>query len=895
MSMIGKTLGHYEITSQLGKGGMGEVYQANDRKLGRDVAIKVLPEEFARDAERLSRFQREAKLLASLNHSNIAAIYGLEESGGTNFLVLELVEGETLADRIKAGPIAVEESLKLALQIAEALEAAHDRGVIHRDLKPANIKVTPEGKVKVLDFGLAKVFAGDRADINLSNSPTLTGSPTLSDMATMQGVILGTAAYMSPEQARGKSVDKKADVWAFGCVLFEMITGRVAFSGKDVTDILAAVIRSEPEWTTLPANLHGRLREVLERCMKKDAKDRYHDISDVKADIQRVLTDSSGVLVQPVMAAEPRRKLRTIFPWVAAALILGAIIAGVAVWKLKPSEPRQVMRSEYSLPEGQQLNNTSALTLAVSPDGRRFAYVTAKGLYLRSVDEFDAKPIIGTETSPSYPIFSPDGKWIGYFSSADRKLKKIAISGGAPVTICDVSLLMATSWGADDRIVFAEYLEGIKRVSANGGTPELIVKGAAYHPQLLPDGKSLLFSFGDAPYKTIVQSLQSGERKELFAGDNARYLSTGHIVYGLGNNLFAVPFDFKTLKVTGGPVSVVEGIWRAASDVAPQYAVSDAGTLIYIPGQTSAVAGVQRTLAWVDGRGKEEPISAVPNDYRMPIISPDGTRVALTIYIGQKSDIWIWDLTRETMTRLTFNETSASPLWTLDGQRIAFVSGLNRSAVYWKAANGAGEDEKLGSAPDRSLSPCSWSSDGKTLVVLEFPGGYNWDIGSLSMEGDHKWRSLLHEKYIELQPNISPNGRWMAYMSTESGRNEVYVRPFPEINKGRWQVSTSGGNSPLWSPDGRELFYRSGDAVMAVPVETEPAFRPGKPEALFRGAYVGLSTIDAHTWDISPDGKRFLMIKEAVSAANPATPEGPRKINIVVNWFEELKQRAPVK
>jgi eukaryotic-like serine/threonine-protein kinase len=891
--MIGKMLAHYEITSRLGKGGMGEVYQAKDQKLGREVAIKVLPEEFARDTDRVARFQREAKLLASLNHPNIAAIYGLEESGGTNFLVLELVEGDTLADRIKAGPVPVEEALKLALQIAEALEAAHEKGVIHRDLKPANIKVTPDGKVKVLDFGLAKAFAGDQAELNLSNSPTLTRSPTLSDMATMQGVILGTAAYMSPEQARGKSVDKKADVWAFGCVLFEMITGRVAFSGKDVTDILAAVIRSEPEWTTLPPNLHGRLREVLERCMKKDAKDRYHDISDVKADIQRVLTDSSGVLVQPVMAAEPRRKLRTIFPWVAAALILGAILAGVAVWKLKPSGPRQVMRSEYRLPEGQQLNNVEYPTLAVSPDGRQFVYVTAKGLYLRSMDEFDAKPINGTDESPAYPFFSPDGKWIGYFSVADLKLKKIAIGGGAPVTLCDANIVVGASWGADGKIVYAEYLKGIESVSANGGTPELIVKGPMYHPQFLPDGKSLLFTLGSAPpYKIVVQSLQSGERRELFAGDKVRYIPTGHMIYSLGYNLFSVPFDLKSLKVAGGPVSVVEGIWRTTPERTPQYAVSDAGTLIYIPGQTRTVAALQRALVWVDQKGKEESISAVPNDYRMPRISPDGTRVALTIYTGQKSDIWIWDLARETMTRLTFNEASAGPLWTLDGQRIAFVSS---SAVYWKAADGTGEDEKLGSAADRGLGPWSWSSDGKTLVVLEFPGGLNWDIGSLSMEGDHKWRSLLHEKYIELQPKISPDGRWMAYMSSESGRAEVYVRPFPEINKGRWQVSTSGGNSPLWSPDGRKLFYRSGDAGMVVPVETEPAFRPGKPEALFRGAYVGLSLDDAHTWDISPDGKRFLMIKEAVSTASPAAPEGPRKINIVVNWFEELKQRVPVK
>jgi eukaryotic-like serine/threonine-protein kinase len=427
--MIVKTLGHYEITSQLGRGGMGEVYQAKDLKLGRDVAIKVLPEEFAKDADRVARFQREATLLASLNHPNIAAIYGLEESGGTDFIVLELVEGETLADQLKRGPIPVEESLKLALQIAEALEAAHEKGIIHRDLKPGNIKVTPEGKVKVLDFGLAKAFAGEQADLNLSNSPTL------SQAATQQGVILGTAAYMSPEQARGKAVDKRADIWAFGCVLFEMLTGRAAFSGKDVTDILAAVIRSEPEWNNLPSNLHWRLREVIERCLKKDAKDRYHDISDVKADIQRVLTDPSGVLVQPVTVLEARSRLRTMLPWIAAALILGVIIAGVAVWKLKPSKPRQVVRFFYDLPEEQQFTDLNFEMLAVSADGKQFIYCTPGGLYLRSMNELETKLIIGTETIPTNPFFSPDGKWIGYRSAADGKLKKIAISGDAVMAV----------------------------------------------------------------------------------------------------------------------------------------------------------------------------------------------------------------------------------------------------------------------------------------------------------------------------------------------------------------------------------------------------------------------------------------------------------------------------
>jgi serine/threonine protein kinase len=889
--MIGETLGHYQITNQLGKGGMGEVYQAKDQKLGRDVAIKVLPDEFARDADRVARFQREAKVLASLNHPNIAAIHGLEESGGKSFLVLELVEGETLAERIRARPIPVEESLKLGLQIAEALEAAHEKGVIHRDLKPANIKITPEGKVKVLDFGLAKAYAGDREEINLSNSPTL------SNAATQQGVILGTAAYMSPEQARGKAVDKRADIWAFGCVLFEMITGRAAFSGRDVTDILAAVIRSEPEWAALPANLHWRVREVIERCLKKDLRDRYHDISDVRVDIQSVLAGSSGVLVQPATTAQPRKKIRLGLAWVAAIAILCVVVAGIAVWKLKPPEPRRVMRFDYGLPAEQQFNFSTneafGHTLAVSPDGNQFVYSTSKGLYVRSVDELHARLIVGTETNPQSPFFSPDGKWIGYWSRADGKLKKITINGGAAVALCDVAWLYGAIWYADNSIVYSDIARGIMRVSANGGTPETLIKGPTAAPQLLPGGRAVIFTDVTAApaYKIVVQPLASGERKVLCAGAAAQYLPTGHLVFTLENNLYAVPFDLDTLEAKGGPVPIVESASLAA--------ISDSGTLVYIPGtQVPTYTPFQRTLVWVDRNGKEQPVAAASNSYGNPKISPDGTKVALSIQSGTKTDIWIWDLVRETMTRLTLNETSDYPLWTPDGRRIAFLSDTtDKSAVFWKAADGTGEDEKLGSVPDQALFPWSWSRDGKTLVLHEInvrkPLDSRYDIGTLSMEGDRQWKPLLNAKYIEAQPKISPDGRWLAYVSDESRpQGEVYVRPFPEVNKGRWPISTSGGDVPLWSPDGRELFYRNGDSVLAVLVQTEPEFKAGKPEVLFQGKYVPREE-SARPWDISPDGKRFLMMKSTQSASAPLTLQ-PR-ITIVLNWFEELKQRVPAK
>ncbi len=863
--------------------------------LGREVAIKVLPDEFARDTDRISRFQREAKVLASLNHPNIAAIHGLEQSEGKNFLVLELVEGQTLADRIKTGPIPAEESLKLALQIAEALEAAHEKGVIHRDLKPSNIKVTPDGKVKVLDFGLAKAYAGDREEMNLSNSPTL------SDAATQQGVILGTAAYMSPEQARGKAVDKRADIWAFGCVLYEMLTGRVAFQGEDVSEILASVIKGDVRLDLLPANLHPRAREVIVRCLQRDLKRRYSGIGDARYEIEQALADPSGVLVQPVMGAEPHRKLRTILPWVAVTAILCIIVAGVAVWKFKPAESRQVMRFYHDLPDSQQFSNLYYHALAVSPNGKKFVYSTPTGLYMRSVDELTAKLIAGTEENTQNPFFSPDDQLLGYFSAKDGKLKKINVNGGSPVVLCGgIAQLRGAWWNEDNTISYAQFGHDIMRISANGGTPASIVKlksgDLLIHPQILPDGKSILYTSDSlsGQQKIMVQSVKSGETKELFSGSDAQYLPTGHIIYRLPNNsnLFAIPFNLDRLEVTGGGVPIVQGVM--------DYAISNSGTLAYIP-ETSGGATDRQTLIWVNREGKEEPLSAAPNAYVDFRISPDGRRVALHVASTPKQHIWIWDIVRETMTRMTFDETidNMDPIWTLDGKRIVYTSsresifvGKGDIDIYLKAADGTGEAEKLASSLGRGLFPRSWSRDGKNLVVWETaPSSMQFDIGMISMEGDHVRRPLLQEKYFEKDPQISPDGRWMAYASNESGKYEVYVRPFPEVNKGKWQVSTNGGNTPLWSPAGRELYYHVGDAAMAVPVETEPTFKPGKPTALFRGTNIrfvsGIDMNDFTYWDISPDGKRFLMLKDAAV-------EGPRKINIVLNWFEELKQKVPV-
>lgn len=891
--MIGKTLAHYEITGQLGKGGMGEVYRAKDRKLGRDVAIKVLPEEFARDTDRVARFQREAKLLASLNHPNIAAIHGLEESNDTHFLVLELVEGDTLADRIKAGRIPVEESLKIARQIAEALEAAHEKGVIHRDLKPANIKVTSDGKAKVLDFGLAKAFAGDQEDAILSNSPTM------SVAATQQGVILGTAAYMSPEQAKGKSVDKRADIWAFGCVLFEMLTGQEAFQGEDVSEILASVIKGDANLNLLPPNIHPRVREIISRCLQKDLKKRIRDIADVQFELEQAETESA--VADSAVGEERQSRQRQVLPWAATAVILAAVIAGVAVWFLKPdppSHPRRIIRLVQDLPENQQFRQLTERTLAVSPDGTQIVYAANTGLYLRSIDEWDANLIAGTEGNPEKPFFSPDGKWIGYWSASENKLKKIAISGGAPLTLTDDASTGSYSWGADDTIVYGKS-GSIMRISANGGAPEPVIveqEGYMIHPQILPDGESVLYSnVSSQPNKTMLYSPQLGGHKELFPGQTARYLPTGHIIYELENDLLAVPFDLETLEIAGGSVPVVEDLLRRGG--AAQYEISDSGTLVYLR-EINPDMQASRSLVWVDRNGTEEPLYDSPNTFWHPRISPDGTQVALCSLQGEDgADTYIRNLARGTLTRLTFDPAEDDfPLWTPDGTQIVYYSAREgNTCLYLRAADGTGKDEPIGSFANSWIFPGSWSGDGKTLLVQESNGG-NFRIGALSMEKDGELKFLLEGDPMYAQPQISPNGQWLAYTSNESGRNEIFVRPYPDVDGGKWQVSNSGGDSPLWSPDGRELFYRNGDEVMTVSVRNGLTFDMENPKALFQGMYISANfipgTIEFSPWDISPDGKRFLMMKDAGTGESPGG--GPRRINIIVNWFEELKQRVPM-
>ena len=887
--MIGKTLGNFTCTALIGKGGMGEVYQAKDQKLGRDVAIKVLPEEFARDSDRVARFQREAKLLASLNHPNIAAIYGLEEAEDTHFLVLELVEGQTLADRIKGGPVPVEESLKLALQIAEALEAAHEKGVIHRDLKPANIKVTPDGKVKVLDFGLAKAFAGEQTDMNLSNSPTL------SDLATQQGLILGTAAYMSPEQARGKPVDKRTDVWAFGCVLYEMLTGQAAFQGEDVTEILAAVVKSEVNLGLLPAKIHTRINELLSRCLKKEQKKRYRDIGDARYEIEQALIDPSELFCRPVAITEPRIKARQILLWASITLIL-TIITGTVAWNIKTPESHRVIRFSYELPENQFFSYPYHQSLAVSPDGTQLVYSTPEGLYLRNENELVAKFIFGTNETPTTPFFSPDGQWIGYFSRTNQKLKKIDIRGGVPVALCDVPEFTGASWGADDMIAYGEYSGPIYRIPAKGGNPETLVEdeNILAHPQILPDGKTVMFTLWKGNSKQVaVKSIETGERKVLFLGHSARYLPTGHVVYAVENNLVAVPFDLNSLKTLSGPISIVEGVTLNPDGTSMNYAVSESGTLAYIP--ESASGWTKSTLVWVDRSGAENPISAAPpRPYAYPRISPDGKRVALDVR-DQDIDIWIWDFARELPIRFTSNVApDYYPVWTPDGKFIAFEStragGVGR--IYKKASNnptGAVEPLTENINVSTAINGYFFTPDNEYLVFREqhsVEKGDNIGMISLKDNSDVKW--LLETEDNERNAELHPDGEWIAYQSDRSGNYEIYVRPFPNVDDSEFQISNAGGECPLWSRNGDELFYiEPGNPahMVTVSIVFDPKFNFGTPERLFDWQYMYNAQYQGRMYDVSRDAKHFLMIKQGQFSP---------QIIIVTNWFEELKEKVPV-
>ena len=878
--------GPIEIVAPLGAGGMGEVYRATDTKLERAVAIKVLPEALAEDPDRLARFAREAKVLASLNHPHIAQIYGIEDGA----LVMELVPGDTLR-----GPLPVATALEYARQIAEALEAAHEKGVVHRDLKPGNVMVTPEGVIKVLDFGLAAV--GDPA----SSGADPATSPTLTVRATQAGMIVGTAAYMAPEQAAGRPVDKRADIWAFGVVLFEVLTGQRLFEGETISHTLADVLKGQIDFGRLPKDTPRAVRDLLRRCLERDVKLRLRDIGEARIAIQHCLANPKDAPDVPPPAQARSSRL----PWAVAACFAAA--AGVALWSARSNGITlpEVQRLSIDLPDAEPLvPGISGRLLAISPDGSRVVYASRHGettrLCLRRLDQLEVKPLAGTEGALN-PFFSPDGRWVGF--AADGKLKKIPIDGGPPAVICESgTFTVGASWSPDGSITFVPgFTFGIARVAPDAGHAEVILKPDAARnessylwPQVLPDsilftvGTDSIASFNDARIFLAPRG-RSGPKTLVTGGADARYLPTGHLVYGYGGGLLAARFDPAQGKLLGSALPVVEGVRMSASNGGTQYDVSQTGTLVYVAGGMSE--GDSR-IAMVARDGSEQQHFDVKLAVGEMKLSPDGRRLALRTFKAN-DDIHILDMASGTAPRFTFEGgDEQSPVWTPDGSRVIYSSARGAPAsIYWKAADGSGTPHLLSKA-EHPRHPSAISPDGKFLLFTEEHPATRRDLWLMPLEDGSATqpRPWIQTAFDEMTPSFSPDGRWVTYASNESGETQIFVARFPDGSMRR-QISTSGGAQPIWAANGREVFFRrhTGDGdrmqVMAVGVATEPTLSASPPHVLFEGMHSDPDVTDP-VWAVMPDGKHFLVLR-------PPLVEPVRQIQVVLNWFEELKRRVP--
>jgi serine/threonine-protein kinase len=897
--VIGSTISHYKVSAKLGEGGMGEVWRAEDTKLGRDVALKVLPESFSKDPERLERFEREARVLASLNHPNVAGIHGLEDVEGKRFLVMEVAEGETLSKRIERGRVPVGDAVRIALQIAEALEVAHEKGIVHRDLKPANVMVTEDGQVKVLDFGLAKAMGIH--PLSGSSGGQNTQSPTLAPGMTQAGTLLGTAGYMSPEQARGKTVDRRADIWAFGCVLFEMLGGRRAFDGETVTDVLGAIIHKAPEIDNLPADVPAPIRRLLDRCLQKDASRRLQSIGDARIALQEWVENPNAV--EPDTAVSPAQGVRRWLPW-AAALAAGVLGVALGMTVLRPAaDPEPPRRLEVAVAESEFFTGVGS-SAVLSPDGRLLATVVGDGsateIWLRPLDRLEARLLVSGAggLSPYQPFFSPDGEWIGYVTP--QELKKVPVTGGAPITLSSLQRSRGASWGPDDTIVFARTaVSGLSLVSAAGGEPRPLTtldedRGEVTHrwPQWLPGGKAVLFTVGsrdqarfdDASLEAVV--VATGERTVVHRGGTyGRYVPTGHLVYVESETLFALPFDAEALERTGSPVPVLEGLTASPGEGGAQYSFSNSGTLVYLGG---GVGAPEYPALWVERSGAVSSLLAEPGSYANPRLSPDGRRLSLSVLRDNNWDIWIYDLARDVSTRLTFSESyDGDQVWSPDGTELLFASTrTGQTITFRKRADGSGEAEPLAAEQEDQTYPASWSPDGRHVIGQRL--GQASDIWVLDIE-DGEIEDYLVTPFSEQSPEFSPDGRWIAYSSDESGRSEVYVRRFP-AGSGKWQISDGGGSQPKWSGSGRELFYRNDEGLMVVPVDgSGSSFQADRPRSLlagdFRGGTQGLS-VQGFTfadYDATRDGRRFVLF--------PREEEGQRGlVTLVTRWFDDLEK-----
>ena len=893
---------HYRLDEKIGEGGMGVVWKATDTTLDRSVAIKILPEIFSEDTERLARFEREAKLLASLNHPNIAVIHGLHHAEGVHFLAMELVQGEDLAQRLQRGAMPMEEAIGAAKQVAEALEAAHENGVVHRDLKPANIQITPDGKIKVLDFGLAKAFDTE----STSGSPSM--SPTMTSAGTRAGMILGTAAYMSPEQARGKPVDRRADIWAFGCVLYEMLSGKQAFGGETISDSLASVLKTEPDWKNVPRDLPAPLNRLLRACLQKDPKRRLQSIGDGRVALEELQTGAAWEPEAAAVASVPveRPLVLRLLPWLLLGLVLVATPFAARLFApVGPTAAKAPVRLNVDLSTPNGLMGELGSSVVLSPDGRTLAYVAehanVRQLFIRRLDQLEGTPLAGTEDAYS-PFFSPDGQWVGFFAA--NKMRKVQVSGGSPLTLAETESgeqARGGSWGRGGDIVFTPQFEsGLFRVSETGGKAEPLTKLESARkershrwPVFLPDGKHILFAVQLAGQRydegeIDVVSLESGERKKLYQGGAfPRYAASGHLLFIRNEALLAIPFDDRKLEVSGSPRSVVDSVAslagdQEAGDGSAQFDVSESGTLAY---RSGALGQASLSMVWVDRSGATTPVTGEKNGYNAAAVSPDGKQIAVVISGSGGSDIWIYEIERGVMTRFTFNGAGNSmPVWTPDGQRIAFTSLGDKGVpnLYWKRADGAGDAQSLLDSPHAQYAQ-SWTPDGKILAFFERDPDTIWDLATLRPGEKSPPETFLKTEAIEGFPTFSPDGRWVAYQSDESGRFEVYVRPFPGPG-GKWQISSQGGVYPRWAHAGKELFYRSGDAMLAVSyTATGESFRAEKSRELFRGRFAQYNFTPGY--DVAPDGKRFVMFVPEGDEASMARTH----VVLVFNWSEELR------
>ena len=901
VDMIGSSLSHYRVTSKLGEGGMGEVWRAEDTKLGRDVALKMLPEVFAQDPERLARFEREARVLASLSHPNVAGIHGLEEVDGKRFLVMELVEGETLAERIQQGAMPVEEVVRIASKIAEAVESAHEKGVIHRDLKPANVNLTPDGNVKVLDFGLAKALApdpisGDGFDQDLSLSPTMTKA------MTGMGVLLGTAGYMSPEQARGKPVDRRADIWAFGCILYEMLAGQRLFTGETATDVIGAVVHKEPDLDELSSDVPLRIRRLLERCLQKDVNRRLQSIGEARIALQEWLENPEE---EPVKTEGGRPGW---LPWAAAvaAGVIGLAVGGIFLGSSDP-EPPAVQRFVVELGDEPPFTGRGAAVVP-SPDGRFLAYATAVSgggsLYLRPLERMESLQV-ATGQSREWPhnaFFSPDSDWLGFFTVAE--LKKVPVTGGSPITLAEVDMPRGGSWSADGRIVFApESTGGLSIVPAAGGdvTPLTTAEDdSSYeshrYPQWLPGDTAVLFTNVTAGGTRIeMVDVKNGERSVIHEGGfYGRYVPTGHVLFVDGDAVFAMPFDADRLERTGSPMPVLEGVASFPAGGQAQYHVSDNGFLVYRPGSDELDPF---PIAWADHSGRLETLWDEEGIYGSPRLSPDGRRLAVSVQRGDDWDVWVYDIERDVGTRLTFaNGYDADPVWSPDGRYVAFASDREdgQVAMYRTRSDGTGEAERLIEPGKLEFpAPLSWSPDG-SVILLTSPGANGTDdLYFLALDGDGEPEPYLASPFDEGDSHYSPDGRWIVYRSNESGTPEIYVRSTE--GPGKWQISDGGGWQPMWSGDGATLFYRSREGLNAVEVSADgEEFLAGRPEFLFGDIFGGPSGVRLpgylfFDYDVSADGEHFVVFpRRTEQEAGSAT------VHVVNGWFEELRRLTSV-